>query len=278
MDDTPVPTPRRPFGASGVELSALGFGVMRLAEKGFDADTAADFVTRLYDRGVTTFHVSHEYESHALACAALRGLRRRRPGARIEVVAKLAAPHFDQTGFDGRHAEGLIEALRRDLDVERIDLVQWMVRHTPNTDAPRLAILARDADRAGAVWAGLRQAGRIGALGVFPYSDAFAQAALDLPWVDGIVTYLNLEETEAAAYLDRLWTEGRGFVAIRPLNGGRLAANVRNAIRFPLLHPAVASTLLSVSTQAQAAEAIDAARQAVPDREAFQAALAPQSV
>jgi aryl-alcohol dehydrogenase-like predicted oxidoreductase len=262
-------SPRRPFGASGVSLSAWTFGTMRLHLLGLDGAEAADFLTALYDRGVTSFHVSPEYESHALACAALKGLRRRRPAARLEIVAKIAAPHFEETGFDAARARARVEACRAELDVERIDLVQWLVRHTPNDDRPRLEVLARDGRAAEDAWSALKAEGRVGALAIFPYSDGFLRASLDLPWVDGVVSYLNLEEREAAPYLDRLAAEGRGFAAIRPLNAGRLKGRLREALRFPLAHPAVASVILSASDLAQAEAALEAVASAPVSAAAF---------
>lgn len=255
-------------------MSALCFGVMRLAQRGFDEAQATDFLARLYDRGVTSIHVSHEYESHALACAAVRGLRRIRPGAQLEIVAKLASPHFDESAFHAERVVARIEALRRDLSADRIDLVQWMTRHTPNEDAPRLAILKRDAGKIGETFAGLKASGRVGALGVFPYSDAFLRAALDYAWTDGVVSYLNLQETETVPYLDRLASEGRGFVAIRPLNAGALAADAERAIGFPLKHPAVASVIMSLSNAAQADTALAAVAGATADAAAFHAMAA----
>jgi aryl-alcohol dehydrogenase-like predicted oxidoreductase len=274
--------PRREFGRSGIGLSAFTFGTMRMAAPRFDEASATDFLIFLHDRGVTSFHVSHEYDSYPLACAALRGLRRARPDGAIETIAKIAEPHFDGTGFEGGRARRLVEEGRRDLCADRIDIVQWLVRQTPNEDAARLPVLTRDAARAEEVWGGLKAAGHVGALAVFPYSEAFMAASLDYGWIDGLVTYLNLAESEAAPHLDRLHREGRGFAAIRPLLAGgvmadaRLAAldpdqQVRQALQFPLLHPACASAILGVSSRAHAEAALDAIGGAQPDRARFHA-------
>src|SRR5271154_5862897 len=136
--------PRRAFGRSGVGLSTLAFGTMRLMAPKFDADSALALLLHLSDHGVTSFHVSHEYESYAFVCDALAALRQARPAAPIELIAKIAAPHFDETGFSADRLRERVEALLERLPAERVDVVQWMVRHTPNEDAPRLAILARD--------------------------------------------------------------------------------------------------------------------------------------
>jgi aryl-alcohol dehydrogenase-like predicted oxidoreductase len=277
--------PRRGFGRSGVSLSAFCFGTMRLVAARFDLASATALVTRLFDAGVTSFHVSAEYESHALACAALKALRRDRPAAEIEIVSKIPVPHFSENRFDPERAVALIEADRAALGVDRIDVVQWMIRHTPNEDAPRLAILARDGAAAEDAWSGLKADGRIGALAVFPYSDALLRASLDLPWVDGLVTYLNPVELEAAPYLDRLAEEGRGLAAIRPLAAGKALEDARLsdgldvapedraafALAFSLMHPAVASSILTVSSAEHVSAALHAIERVEIDRERFTA-------
>ncbi|MFI4951448.1 MAG: hypothetical protein ACHP7A_10490, partial [Caulobacterales bacterium] len=132
--------PRRAFGRSGVELSVLAFGTMRLTPPKFDAASALTLLLHLADHGVSTFHVSHEYDSYPFVCDALAGLQRARPAARIELIAKIAAPHFDDAGFSAERLCERIEALLRRLPAERVEVVQWMVRHTPNDDGPRLGV------------------------------------------------------------------------------------------------------------------------------------------
>jgi aryl-alcohol dehydrogenase-like predicted oxidoreductase len=257
-----VQVPRRAFGRSGVELSALAFGTMRLMAPKFDADSALALLLHLSDRGVTSFHVSHEYESYAFVCDALAALQRARPAAPIELIAKLAAPHFDETGFSAERLRERIEALLQRLPAERVDVVQWMVRHTPNDDAPRLAILERDRLAVADAAERLKADGKIGAFAVFPYSEPFRRAALSDPLVDGLVDYLNPHELEAASWLDSVHAREQGFVAMRPLFAGRAASDptsVDAALSFPLLHPATAAIVVSLSDVAQANQAIAAA-------------------
>ena len=276
---------RRTFGRTGVTLSAFCFGTMRLLAPRFDLASATALVLDLFERGVTSFHVSQEYESYPLACAALRALRRARPGAEIEIVSKIPVPHFSEDRFDPARAMALIEADRQALGAERIDVVQWMIRHTPNDDAPRLAILARDGEIARDTWNQLRADGRIGALAVFPYSDAMLRASLALTWVDGLVTYLNPLELDAAPYLDRLAAEGRGFMAIRPLLAGKVLEDApfwnaldvapqdrpAFAIAFSLMHPAVASTILTASSPVRLDQAIAEVQRVHVNRDRFAA-------
>ena len=268
--------PRRAFGRTGVELSALALGTMRLTPPKFDADSALALLAHLADHGVTSFHVSHEYDSFPFVCDALAALRRARPAARVELIAKLAAPHFDETGFRADRLRERVEALLQRLPAERVDVVQWMVRHTPNDDAPRLAILQRDRLAVAEAAARLKAEGKIGAFAVFPYSEPFRRAALAEAFVDGLVDYLNPHELEAVPWLDRLEAHGQGFVAMRPLFAGEAArdpASVDAALRFPLLHAATAAIVVSLSDARQADQAI-AAAQTHADPAAFRRALA----
>lgn len=266
--------PRRAFGGSGVGLSALALGTMRLAPPKFDAQSALDLLLHLCDHGVSSFHVSHEYESHAFACQALAALRRARPSAPVELIAKLASPHFDETGFSAHRLREHVEALLRQLPAERVDVVQWMVRHTPNDDAPRLEILRRDRDAIAEAAEKLTAEGKIGAFAMFPYSEPFRAAALAEPFVAGLVDYLNPRELDAAIWLDRLHGARQGFVAMRPLFAGAVAqGDIDAALRLPLLHPATAAIVVSLSNRAQADQAIAAAMTA-PDADAFARAVA----
>ncbi|THD59742.1 aldo/keto reductase [Phenylobacterium sp.] len=268
--------PRRAFGGCGVELSALALGTMRLMPPKFDADSAMALLTHLSDHGVTSFHVSAEYDSHPFVSDALAALRRARPSAPIEIIAKLAAPHFDEDGFSAQRLRERVEALLQGLPAERVDVVQWMARHTPNEDAPRLAVLERDRDLIGEAAGRLKAEGRIGAFAVFPYSEPFRRAVLAEPFVDGLVDYLNAGELEAADWLDRLRARGQGFVAMRPLFAGQLARDpggVDAALSFPLLHPATAAMVVGLSDIRQADQAIAAASETGADPNAFREAV-----
>jgi aryl-alcohol dehydrogenase-like predicted oxidoreductase len=244
---------------------------MRLVAPRFDAASATDLLLSLYDQGVTSLHVSAEYDSWPVTCEAVRALRKARPNGPLEIVAKHAAPHFNETAFNPAVAQARIDELRRGLGVDRIDLVQWMVRHTPNDDDPRLDILRRDAALIEDAWSAMKGDGAVGALAVFPYSIAFLVAAKGLPWVDGVVDYLNLLELDEAPHLDGMAAAGKGFAAIRPMAAGKLADRAEEALAFPLLHPATASVIVTASSPANIDMALTAARTR-PNPEAFRLA------
>lgn len=265
--------PRRRFGGREVELSALSFGSMRLRAERSDRQHL-ELLLHLVDRGVTTFHSSSEYETFPRFTSLLRELQRARPQARLEHVVKLAAPHFGEDRFVVADLVRRLDAYRAALSSPRIDVVQWMVRFDLQQENRRLQILQESAAELGDAVACLREQGWIGAFACFPYTQGFAQAVLAQPWCDGLVDYLNLHERERVALLPELQRAGQGLVALRPLLAGELIgrASPAAALRFPLLHPAVASEVLSIGSIAHAEVAFAALDELRPDPDAFQSA------
>lgn len=292
---------QREFGRSGIKLSSITFGSMRLDPKLIELDAAVELIAYLHENGINTFHSSHEYASDRFFCQVMQQFRSRHPGAEIVHIAKIGVPHFDETEFSSAKLISLIENRLKQLDTERIDLVQWLVRHQPNEDRYRLPILAECQSELSHTWSRLQQEGKVGVLASFPYTVPFAQAALQFAPCRGLVTYLNLLELEMVPLLTKMEDAGQGYVAIRPLGGGLITTenftspqadkNYQNqletiitrlnipasdltqlAVQFPLLHPVVTSVMISVTSLKHAAEVIAAADRE-SDRHAFQEIL-----
>ena len=174
---------------------------------------------------------------------------------------KIAEPHFDADAFDPRRFRASVDRTLADLGAETLDVVQWLLRHTPNDDAPRIAILDACGDALQHAWSELAAQGKVRALGIFPYGDAFLRRALALPNVDGVVSYYNESERELAPFFDEFTASGRSVLGIRPLRAGavRGADDVSRAIAFALAPKAVAGTIVGLSTEAQIAAAVAAA-------------------
>lgn len=270
----------REFGRSGIKLSPVTFGSMRLDSSRVKLGEAARLIDYLYAHGINTFHSSHEYETDAFFCRVMEQFRQQHPGAEIKHIAKIGVPHFGESEFNSTKLVSLIENRLQALGTERIDLVQWLVRHQPNEDIYRLPILAACQLELQTTWSRLQQQGKVGALASFPYSVPFAEAVLQFPLCQGLITYLNLLELEMTPLLEQILERGQGYVAIRPLCGGSITTNAiqaesnsrikaiaaalnispsditKLAIQFPLLHPAVASVMVSVSSIEHAQEII----------------------
>jgi aryl-alcohol dehydrogenase-like predicted oxidoreductase len=283
----------RTFGATDVALSALCLGAMRFDPKRLSVTEGAALIDAAYDHGVTTWHSSSEYDTHAHFCEALRVFRREHPGRALVHISKIAAPHFEDAGFDAATLRSRVEIQLRELGTERLDVVQWLARTKPIQDTLRLPALDAMREQLAYEVTALQREGKVGAWAAFPYSVPWANAFTTHTVCDGLVTYLNLAELEYATALDDMQARGDGFVAIRPLMAGLFggashdaaqqqrrdeiaqrmgvtsAALTREALRFPLLHPNVASVIVSVTTVAHLREAVEAVGEVVPDRERF---------
>jgi aryl-alcohol dehydrogenase-like predicted oxidoreductase len=198
----------------------------------------------------------------------IKQVRNARPGTTLQHIVKLAAPSFDEARFDRLLFRAQLESELKNLGAERIDVVQWLVRQTPNSDETRLAILRQALPELAAEWETLRAVGKVGALTSFPYTPRFAQEVLAAKVCNGLTSYLNLVEPEAGGWLPDMAARGQGFIAIRPIAAGKIR-NPRAAIRFALLHPAVASAILSISSASHAEEAVAAVNAVKPDDAEF---------
>ena len=260
---------RRALGASGVTLSPIAFGSMRLEVGAFPDAHWLELFHLLADEGITAFHSSHEYESYPRFCRLIRQLRRDRPSAELQHIVKLACPSFDEPAFDRNQFRSAIEKALSALGTERIDVVQWLVRQAPNSDERRLPVLLECLEQVRVEWDRLRGDGKIGALVSFPYTVRFADEILRLDLGDGLASYLNPAETEYAERLDDLLDRKLGFLAIRPMFAGKLFEQASGptslaqlgiapderaqfCLSFPLLHPAVTTVIVSMSTIAHA--------------------------
>lgn len=255
----------------------------------------------LYDRGMTAIHSSSEYESHSYFCRILRQFRKEKPNAQFDHIAKIAAPHFDERRFETTQFRQLVERQLEDLGAEHISVVQWLVRSDPINDYWRIKVLNECVSELLDVVDSLQRDGKMGILVSFPYSDAFATEVLNVPACKGLANYLNYFELDSCHHLSAMRTRGQGYIAIRPLGGGyitsryiertqgdgRSAENFRAissyleeygllshdltklAIRFPLMHPSVASVVVSINDLHQAQEILDAAENAGTNVEMF---------
>ena len=281
---------RRALRPGGPELSQIAFGTMRLPTRsaGFDP---TDHLCALHDLGIDTHHSSHEYGTHAAYLDALAAARA--TGRRFRHIVKAAEPGFDDDRFDGRRLTALLDDQLSALGADAIDSLQWLFRTADPGDGPtRVAALRRQHDEVRAWAEGQMAAGKLRDLSVFPYSMDFAAEALRLGVSSTVASYLNLAELELLPLLDRI----EAVIALRPLAGGRLTAvdpptdalvdpraaaaylrvgevgvgsAVAAAVRFPLLHPAVATIVVSTDSIANALAVVESAGQVAPDLAAF---------
>jgi aryl-alcohol dehydrogenase-like predicted oxidoreductase len=247
----------RSLGRSGVSLSPLAFGSMRMNERSLDDAAWESLLRHSRELGVTTFHASGEYESHARFCGVFGRLDRRG----TQVIVKLAEPHFGDAAFDEARFEAKLDAYLRELGVDRIDVVQWMWRGDLKDEPGRLVGFARQREQIRGAFERARQAGKMGAVAPFPYTAGFCDATIDAG-LDGITVYLNPVEREMVPQIARAHAAGIGTVAIRPLSAGKALATANPAacIRSVLGEPGVATAVVTYSSPEHIAELVQATK------------------
>ncbi|WP_370236715.1 aldo/keto reductase [Brevundimonas sp.] len=256
----------RRASVAGISLSPLTFGSMRVDRVG-DADAVARLIEQALDLGVTTFHVSSEYATWPLFQDAWRKVQS--DPATTRIIAKVGVPHFGQARFDPQAFADKIDQYRDALNVDRIDVVQWLLRHDLKDEPARLAIFDNQSTDIADCVTGLKTAGTIGAMVSFPYTRGIAERALDHAACDGLALYCNPLELEMSDLFDQAAEREKAVVAIRPFAAGRLfsetAFTARDALAVSLAHPAVATVVASVSSPARLKEIADIAMSIQPD-------------
>ena len=224
---------------------------MRLDGAGGETE-AARLLSRARDLGVRSFHCSAEYPTFALFAAAWD--RAGLAGTEATLVCKIASPHFGEDRFSAATVRAKIDNYCSALGVERVDTVQWLLRHDLNAEEARGRILADAADEIGELVSALKQEGRIGAFVGFPYSRPIADALVAAPWCDGLALYVNALEREMDPVVMACAHAAKPVIAIRPYAAGRVFVEAGLSAQAALEHafgfPAVATVVVSCSSEA----------------------------
>ena len=219
----PRPARKRSLGQSGLEVSALAWGMWRF--KGADLAHAASLVQAALDSGITLFDTADIYgpdngEPFGAAEALLGRVLRSAPGMRARIVLATKGGISMGVPYDSS-ASYLIAACEASLKRLGTDSIELYQIHRPD-------ILAHPEEVANA-FDRLRQSGKIVAAGVSNYTPAQTEALLRaMPFPLASIQ----PELSAAAIgsiedgtLDLAMRERLGVLAWSPLAGGRLAGD-----------------------------------------------------
>jgi diketogulonate reductase-like aldo/keto reductase len=219
-------------------------------------DEWGEFLALLHRSGVTAAHSSSEYESFELFCRAVRRARRTY-GVELLHVVKLANPHFGEDGFDPQRLESQVDSYRERLEVERIDCIQWMWRVEQGQEVARLERFPRAKSEIAGAMRSLQRAGKIRAVGCFPYTPDFADLVLQEAWMDYLVVYRSPWDREYDRQLDAAHALRKQVIALRPFAAGKVFSEhrtAREALDYCFSHPAVRSAVATFSTPAHLAD------------------------
>jgi len=265
----------RPYGRTGLKLSALGFGCMRFPNRGghVDEDQTIEMLRYAIDHGVNYLDTAYFYsngESEIVIGKALKD------GYREKVVLSTKNPVHEPDGAKWRAK--LDEQLRK-LDVDRIDVyhfhgIGWQ------TWTEKLDVRGGPADQ-------MRRAQEEGIIGhrAFSFHDAPENLLklVDTGFFAGVLLQYNLLDRANERGIAYAHEYGMGVVVMGPVGGGRLAAPSGEiakllphpvqstpdaALRFVIGNPNVTVALSGMSNLQQVKENIATASDAAALSEA----------
>jgi aryl-alcohol dehydrogenase-like predicted oxidoreductase len=238
---------RRPLGQSGVALSPITLGTMRLDR----AEDQAGLLAHAFQLGITSLHCSSEYETYSAFCDAFREVR---SGSRddLAVIAKVAAPHFGENRFSPAQFRGKVHYYLDTLGIDRLDVVQWLLRYDLAQEEARGRIFDEAASELTNVISDLKAEGLIGACVGFPYSREIARRLVGAEFIDGLAVYVNALEHEMDDFVAAAAVSAKSTVAIRPFCAGAVFADAGlsycEALDYVFGLPGIATTIVSASS------------------------------
>ena len=254
----------RTFGRTGVRISALGFGAMRLPTVNVNGKTHVDFeesarmMRRAFELGVNYFDTAPYYcdkESESAVGRALKGIR-------DKVYISTKNPIESASGADWRRR---LEHSLRELDTDYIDFYHmWGI----NLESYRKEIDVPDGPLEAARRA--KEEGLIRHIS-FSFHDAPENllTLIDTGNFETVLCQYNLLDRSNEAGIAHAHEKGLGVVIMGPVGGGRLGApspviqsllpgrkwsTAETALRFVISNPGVSCALSGMSTMEQVEE------------------------
>jgi predicted oxidoreductase len=232
-------------------LSNVTLGTMRFFDKTLSTKEVTNIIENCHEIGIDTHHSSHEYNSYNLYLNALKNSTYKK---QVKHIVKLSVPHFEDNPltFSSQNLETKIDEELKNLNIEQIDVLQWLVRSKPINDKDRLNILSLQTDEIEECLANLKQKGKIKTAFSFPYSVPFAKEVFKLTQIDGIISYLNTQEEDYSEFANTV-----PFIAIRPFLRGTLLQNgdkdqkINECLNYIDSHKNVLTKVISINSKEQ---------------------------
>ncbi len=209
------------LGKSGLMVSPLCFGTLTLSplQKGFSVYQALDLMCLAYEKGITFFDTAQLYETYA----PLKLLLKKHPEAVISTKSY---------AYDRETAKEAFEQAQRELDKDVVDLFMLHEQESPLT--------LKGHREAFDFYLDMKAKGKLRAVGVSTHKVACAAYLPRYQGADVLHPLINMggigmtdgsrEDMEKAIL--NAHQAGIGIFAMKPLGGGHLIKNQREAFRY----------------------------------------------
>ena len=145
-------------------------------------------------------------------------------------IIKVNVPDWGDPTFEKKKFRGQIEDALRELNVDRIAIVQHLHRGTLDKELgycaegepKRLSEYEDVTEPLKDEFGRLQDEGKVGYLASFPYTAGYAQKVVESGDFTGLVAYFNALETEMVDLFPKMESSGMGFIGIRPFAAGLL--------------------------------------------------------
>ena len=221
----------RTYGNTDLLVSEICFGTMRYASKSKEMDeqsqAGARALEEAVDLGINFIHSSFEYGTRWLTGQVLGKHPKRHD---LHHIIKSNVPDWGEPAFDKAKFRGQVEDALRELNTDRIAIVQHLHRGTLDRELgycaegepKRLSEYDEVTEPLKEEFSRLQEEGKVGHLASFPYTVGYAQKVVEAGDFSGLVAYFDALETEMVDLFPKLESAGMGFIGIRPLAAGLL--------------------------------------------------------
>ncbi|WP_461420739.1 aldo/keto reductase [Gudongella sp.] len=228
------------LGRSGIEVSRLCFGSLTMTpfQANLSQEEGADLIEYAFEKGINFLDTAEIYENYGYIKKALRGIKRED----YRISTKTYA-------YTEKLAQESLERAMREIGTDYIDIFllhEQESTHTIRGHYPAVEYLLK-----------AKEAGKIGALGISTHRIAGARALRDYPELDILHPIVNKKGIgihdgsieDMLAELECLSGIGVGIYGMKPLGGGHLIRDAKEALGFVLQKPYIHSIAIGMQSR-----------------------------
>ncbi len=249
---------KRPLGKTGLMVYPLAFGTLTVSpmQKSFQPERAAELILYAAEKGINLFDTAQLYDTYEPLRLALK----KRPDLLISTKSY---------AWDRQGAEEAFEDARRKLDM---DVIPIFLMHEQED---RLTLKGHR--EAFDFYLEQKAKGKIRAVGFSTHRVAAVDYAPRYPGLDVIHPLINRTgvgiadgtRDEMMAAIERAHSAGIGIYAMKPLGGGHLLREPREAFDYLRSSPAVDAICCGMQSEAEIDVNLALAEGLTPDPEAL---------